>query len=74
MKAQLCPVCNGSGYYSKLPGPESNASCSVGTCHGCAGKGWVSVPECESVVTYRYHPAPYYGGWVDQYGIWHQGY
>jgi hypothetical protein len=33
MKAQLCPVCNGSGKYDNKE------------CHGCYGKGWVTVPE-----------------------------
>ncbi len=31
MQAVLCPVCNGSGKVKKK------------TCHGCDGKGWVSV-------------------------------
>ena len=32
-KADLCPVCEGSGEY-------------IGEkCHGCQGKGWVNVPE-----------------------------
>lgn len=36
MKASLCPVCMG-------PGQKQNIYESV--CHGCDGKGWVSVPE-----------------------------
>lgn len=40
MKAELCPVCGGSGKYypsglSSGTGPK--------TCHGCNGKGWVEV-------------------------------
>lgn len=33
MKAQLCPVCKGTGDYRG------------GKCHGCQGKGWVEVHE-----------------------------
>ena len=33
MKAQLCPVCQGSGNYKGA------------SCHGCHGRGWVTVPE-----------------------------
>lgn len=33
MKAELCPVCLGSGKYK------------LGTCHGCNGKGWIVIPE-----------------------------
>ena len=32
-KADLCPVCEGSGEYN---GKE---------CHGCQGKGWVNILE-----------------------------
>jgi len=43
MKAQICPVCNGSGKYE---GKE---------CHGCDGKGWVSVSGDYP----PYYPRPY---------------
>jgi DnaJ-class molecular chaperone len=38
--AEICPVCNGSGYTATLtavPPPKS--------CHGCNGKGWVEVHD-----------------------------
>lgn len=31
MKAVICPVCNGSGKYNDKE------------CHGCNGKGWVTI-------------------------------
>jgi len=44
MKAVLCPVCNGRG---KVP-PEGHYTGTTDvwpTCHGCGGRGWVTVPE-----------------------------
>ncbi len=45
MKADRCPVCYGKG---KMP-YDGSSSGSIGTmmqaCHGCNGKGWVTVPE-----------------------------
>ena len=38
MRAQLCPVCTGSGKYKNE------------RCHGCNGKGWVTVPEDRPVI------------------------
>jgi len=55
MKAVLCPVCNGTGVYSKDRWDM---------CHGCGGKGWVEVRE--EPITYIYYPSyvpeypPYY--------------
>ncbi len=39
--AETCPLCNGSG---KLQEPGSTAVMNK-TCHGCGGKGWVSVED-----------------------------
>ena len=40
-KAFLCPVCNGTG---KIPnGMNSGTAILYNTCHGCDGKGWVTV-------------------------------
>ena len=42
-----CPVCGGSG---QVPDPDM-AECTVPalkTCHGCGGKGWVSLTCFES--------------------------
>ena len=48
MKAVLCPVCNGLGKYKKK------------SCHGCEGKGWVSVEEDTFRVYYPAEPSnPY---------------
>ena len=49
MKADLCPVCMGSG---KREGEQ---------CHGCGGLGWVTVPECRYmpvIVTPYVDPCP----------------
>ena len=44
-KADLCPVCKGSGQVS----PPNDGSCTVMpqmlTCYGCSGKGWVEVSK-----------------------------
>lgn len=53
MKAQLCPVCKGSGVVSILGYSYDIYEISVtgGTgqqtklCHGCDGKGWVQVRD-----------------------------
>ncbi len=47
-KAQLCPVCKGSGEVGNgLPGINEDGTVSAQegtrTCHGCGGKGWVVV-------------------------------
>jgi DnaJ-class molecular chaperone len=42
-KAQLCPVCGGSG---RLPDNNPYGTSTVQlthTCHGCEGRGWVVV-------------------------------
>ena len=42
--AERCPVCQGAGKYY-VPPPEGSTSAN-GTylcCHGCQGKGWVTV-------------------------------
>ena len=38
--AELCPVCKGSGKYA-IEGPLCTTVEHV--CHGCTGKGWVTV-------------------------------
>lgn len=51
-KADLCPVCNGSGIYInyKYSGTTIKWQ-SKTTCHGCGGKGWVVVPTINTTVT-----------------------
>jgi len=41
-KAVRCPVCNGSG---SIPCPDATSTAAgiSRTCHGCGGKGWVTV-------------------------------
>ncbi len=46
MRAQLCPICMGDGKILKSPlvgviTMEKEEQ----TCHGCGGKGWVSVED-----------------------------
>lgn len=41
MKAVLCPVCNGRGTIPTKYGSSTQEE----LCHGCAGYGWVTVPE-----------------------------
>jgi hypothetical protein len=61
--AEKCPVCEGSGKYEKAQ------------CHGCEGKGWVTVQDDQpsGVVwwyTPQYVPAiyiPYYPEYVPRY-------
>jgi len=64
-KAELCPVCNGSGKLSVVPQYESTANNRYDvTCHGCNGKGWVEVSDgccCPPYPYYPYYPwYPYY--------------
>jgi len=40
VKAERCPVCYGKGVV-----PDKPPSTLEVKCHGCDGKGWVSVPE-----------------------------
>ena len=54
-KADLCPVCNGTGKYKKIIEPDKNTSmglCSYETtCHGCNGTGWVTIPIYKTSIT-----------------------
>jgi len=54
--AEKCPVCGGSGGYKGMPDPGSTVI--IGpwiTCHGCSGRGWVTVQDEEPPV---YHHEP----------------
>lgn len=45
MRAVKCPVCDGAGQlYTPAPTFSSSTSMIPSACHGCAGKGWVTVP------------------------------
>ena len=48
MKAEICPVCDGSGIYTyETEGEEVDTQC-----HGCDGRGWVEVSEGNSIPGY----------------------
>ena len=52
-KAELCPVCGGTGKYREKPNGYSTSATSIErTCHGCGGKGWVEVGQYD----YPYYP------------------
>jgi hypothetical protein len=49
--AELCPVCKGSGKHQVVDQ----------ACHGCDGKGWVTVQDSSEQQTIPYYvPVPYY--------------
>jgi len=56
--AELCPVCKGSG---KVSGNgETGSSVITVTCHGCDGKGWVTVQDsAEQQIIPYYVPVTY---------------
>lgn len=45
MKAQLCPVCNGTGEVRNTELSSVSSSPFTKVCHGCHGQGWVSVAD-----------------------------
>ena len=62
--SEKCPVCEGSG---KLPGDTGTTDCTPVTCHGCYGRGWVTVgveyqpPIYYTTPVYQpYYPYPYW--------------
>ena len=47
-EAQICPVCNGCGKYTPYNDYKTTL-CPVETvCHGCSGKGWITVEQQET--------------------------
>ena len=51
-KADLCPVCKGSGIYTEFHQEVATTSYTTQrTCHGCGGKGWVVIPTVNTTVT-----------------------
>lgn len=46
---ETCPVCWGKG---KLPDDGKTTAVIERTCHGCGGKGWVTVQEHRSMPPY----------------------
>ena len=58
MHAEMCPVCHGKG---KIWKPLENST-SPGydvTCHGCGGRGWISVEDAHCH-DYYWYPYPHY--------------
>ena len=47
-EAQECPVCNGCGKYSS----SGWTNATVVVCHGCNGKGWVTVEQQETRISW----------------------
>ena len=45
MKADLCPVCMGTGRYHTISVDNEEKVDHTRACHGCDGKGWVEVHE-----------------------------
>ena len=51
-KADLCPVCRGTGIYKEYVNYGTSGTLSTErTCHGCGGKGWVIIPSSNTTVT-----------------------
>ena len=44
-KAQTCPVCMGKGKVYNSESLEKTYQEKEKTCHGCGGKGWVTVQD-----------------------------
>ena len=42
-QAVLCPVCGGAGKYWEQPLAQTTTVAMPRICHGCDGKGWVSL-------------------------------
>lgn len=50
MHSEVCPLCGGTGLYKEYQNYSSITYLSK-TCHGCKGKGWISVPnEQKSII------------------------
>lgn len=51
--SEICPVCKGTGKYKEY----TNYSCSIyseHTCHGCNGKGWVTINDEQVPYKFNY--------------------
>lgn len=52
--SEICPICKGCGIYKEYYDyVNTTGAFSQRTCHGCNGKGWITVPD--SYPSYR-HP------------------
>lgn len=67
--AEKCPVCDGTGiikWYNRNFSPfgfesTSGQSFIEKTCHGCQGKGWVTVTDTNDIFKYDYNKRSYLG-------------
>ena len=50
-KADLCPVCKGTGKYREIVSYGTITAKFEKTCHGCDGKGWVIFPEISTSIS-----------------------
>ena len=50
-KADLCPICKGTGTFQVYTNYGACTSQYERTCHGCGGKGWVVIPTVNTTVT-----------------------
>jgi hypothetical protein len=61
--AERCPVCHGSG---KLSNDGKSTAVSEPTCHGCWGRGWVTVEDaCPAL------PSPHLAREPEPLPVWH---
>lgn len=44
-KAQICPICMGKGKIMDYQGQYVAVSDKYIICHGCGGKGWVTIRD-----------------------------
>lgn len=42
---EICPICRGSGKYKEYDQGLSTYTYIQRTCHGCEGKGWITVSD-----------------------------
>ena len=42
--AEICPICNGRGKVTE--DFDTSGELDKRTCHGCGGKGWITVQNC----------------------------
>ena len=68
--AELCPVCAGRGVIKEYPSEESTqTNPNTKVCHGCGGKGWVTVLDANDGCS---QPCiPYYPGEWCRDNIWY---
>lgn len=50
--AEICPVCKGTGKYKEYYNLVSTTNAwTEKFCHGCDGKGWVTVQDAETTIS-----------------------